>query len=425
MKLKKILSMLLVFGLLLSAITINQNSLFGGRTENDIFIASQTDRDNAKNELDDVNSRLEDLEDDYNYIEQKLSKKAEELSDLLADKAILEADISNTQAAIDQTKLDLQEAEAKQQKAYNLMKVRIRYMYENSTQDSIWDAILNSDGITDLLNRVEYINQVHKTDRDMLEEYKAIVQEIELLAQELDSKMNDMVALQEIYERQEEELAVVMAELETDAENYQEQIAAAEKRAGELADYIEEQNRLIAIKQQEEEKRRQEQQQNNINTGNNANTDGNTNSGDTNNGSTETTKPSTSGGYLTDASYDPPYTSNVTGQEIVNYALQFVGNPYVWGGNSLTNGCDCSGFVNAILKNFGFSGVPRYSQAFKNYGQPVAFENIKAGDIVIYPGHVAIYIGNGCIVEAQSSRAGITSNRSVTCNTITGIRRVL
>jgi len=95
------------------------------------------------------------------------------------------------------------------------------------------------------------------------------------------------------------------------------------------------------------------------------------------------------------------------------------------GWNSLTNGCDCSGFVNLIYRHFGFKNVPRQSQAFKSYGKPVAFANLKAGDIVIYPGHVAIYIGNGKIVEAQSTKAGITCTRPVTCNTITGIRRAL
>lgn len=422
MKFKKVLSLVLVFGMILAIPVTNQDFVLNSWSGENIFIASEANRDNAKNELDDVNERLDELESGYSDVEEKLSEKAEALSDLLADKEILENDISNTQADIDQTKLDLENAKIEEEKAYERMKVRIRYMYENSTQDSIWDAILNASGITDLLNRVEYINQVHTTDRDMLEEYKAIVQEIEVLAQELDAKMNDMVALEEIYKHQEDELAAAMAELKADAQDYQQQIAAAEARASELADYIEEQNRLIAEQQRQEELRQQEelrrqqeaqqQQQNNQNSGSGTN-------------SSSTEKPSTSEGYLTDSSYDPPSSSSVTGQEIVNYALQFVGNPYVWGGNSLTNGVDCSGFVHQVLKHFGFKNVPRYSQAFKSYGKAVAFENIKAGDIVIYPGHVAIYIGNGRIVEAQSSKAGITSSRSVTCNTITGIRRVV
>lgn len=405
MKLKKVLSLALVVGMVLAIPVVSQDNLLDNWDGEEIFVASQSGRDQAQDELDDVKDQLDDLEDQFNDLEIELSEKAQILSDLLTDKAILEEDIASTQAAIDQTKLDLENAKIKEQESYEAMKLRIQYMYENSTQDSIWDAFLNADGLTDLLNRMEYINQVHETDRKMLEDYKAIVKEIEYLAEELDAKMYDLVALQEIYERQEAELESAMAELEAEADNFKDQIAAAERRASQLADYIAEQNRLIAIQQAQQQAQQQQQ-----NGGNNSGGSG---------------RPATSGGYLTDPSYDPAFTSGISGTDLVNFAMQFVGKPYVWGGNSLTNGCDCSGFVNLVYRHFGFTGVPRYSQAFKQYGQPVAFENIKAGDIVIYPGHVAIYIGNGCIVEAQSSRAGITCNRSVTCSTITGIRRVL
>lgn len=395
MKLRKVLSIALVLGLVLAIPMTDQENLLNIWDGEEIFIASESGRNQAKDELDDVNDKLDNLEDEYSNIEGELSAKAAELSELLTDKAILENDIASTQAAIDQTKLDLENAKIKEQESYEAMKLRIQYMYENSTQDSIWEAIINSEGITDLLNRVEYVNQVHNTDRQMLEEYKALVAEIEILAAELDASMNDLVALQEIYEHQEAELESAMAALEAEAADYQEQIAAAEARAQELADYIEEQNALI--------------------------TQGNSDSED--NSESEDNNESEDDGYLTDSS-DPPFTSGVSGTELVNYALQFVGNPYVWGGNSLTEGCDCSGFVHLVYEHFGFD-LPRYSQAFKTVGQAVSFDNIKAGDIVVYPGHVAIYIGNGCIVEAQSSKAGITSNRSVTCNTITAIRRVL
>ena len=128
--------------------------------------------------------------------------------------------------------------------------------------------------------------------------------------------------------------------------------------------------------------------------------------------------------YLQDDSYNPSNVTNVSGEAVVAYALQFVGNPYVWGGNSLTHGCDCSGFVHLVYQHFGIS-TPRYSQSFKTVGQPVAYNNMQAGDVVVYPGQVAIYIGNGCIVEAQSTRAGITSYRQVNCHTITAIRRLV
>ena len=122
---------------------------------------------------------------------------------------------------------------------------------------------------------------------------------------------------------------------------------------------------------------------------------------------------------------------NVTGEELVSYARQFVGNPYVWGGNSLTNGCDCSGFVHLIYKHFGYNLV-RYSLSFLQEGVPVDIEDIQPGDIVVYArnkegvAHVAIYAGNGKIIEAQSTKAGITDNRSLQTNRkILGVRRVL
>ena len=103
-----------------------------------------------------------------------------------------------------------------------------------------------------------------------------------------------------------------------------------------------------------------------------------------------------------------------------------MGNPYVWGGNSLTDGCDCSGFVVEVYKHFGINlSGSRNSGALRSVGQAVSYNHIQPGDIVCYSGHVGIYAGGGVIVEAQSTRAGITANRSVTCRKIVAIRRVV
>ncbi len=130
-----------------------------------------------------------------------------------------------------------------------------------------------------------------------------------------------------------------------------------------------------------------------------------------------------------DDSYDTESaqsSTSVSGSSVASYASQFVGNPYVWGGNSLTSGCDCSGFVVQVYSHFGIDlSATRTSGALEGVGQSVSYENIQPGDIVCYPGHVAIYAGGGRIVEAQSSKTGITSNRSVTCSSITAIRRVV
>lgn len=95
------------------------------------------------------------------------------------------------------------------------------------------------------------------------------------------------------------------------------------------------------------------------------------------------------------------------GVAVAEYALQFVGNPYVWGGTSLTNGADCSGFVMSVYANFGVS-LPHSSKADRTQGYAVeGLENAQPGDLICYSGHVALYIGNGQIVHAANAKKGI------------------
>lgn len=95
------------------------------------------------------------------------------------------------------------------------------------------------------------------------------------------------------------------------------------------------------------------------------------------------------------------------GAAVANYACQFVGNPYVWGGTSLTNGADCSGFVMSVYNNFGVS-LPHSSAADRSVGSSVGgLENAQPGDIVCYSGHVGIYVGGGQIVHASTAKTGI------------------
>lgn len=114
---------------------------------------------------------------------------------------------------------------------------------------------------------------------------------------------------------------------------------------------------------------------------------------------------------------------SASGQAVVNYALQFVGNPYVYGGSSLTNGTDCSGFVMSVYNNFGVS-LPHSSAADRGVGATVnGLENAQPGDIICYSGHVGIYAGNGQIVHASTSRTGIIVS-SATYRSILSIRRI-
>lgn len=116
-------------------------------------------------------------------------------------------------------------------------------------------------------------------------------------------------------------------------------------------------------------------------------------------------------------------TKSGSGQAVVDYALQFVGNPYVYGGTSLTKGTDCSGFTMSVYKKFGIS-LPHSSSAQRSYGKKVSYSNAKPGDLVCYSGHVAIYIGNGKIVHASTPSTGIKVSKA-TYKNILCVRRLV
>jgi cell wall-associated NlpC family hydrolase len=112
-----------------------------------------------------------------------------------------------------------------------------------------------------------------------------------------------------------------------------------------------------------------------------------------------------------------------TGQAIVDFACQFIGNPYVWGGTSLTNGADCSGFVQSVFAHFGIS-LPRTTRDLVSVGTPVSYDQAIPGDIILYDGHVGIYMGNGQIVNAINSSQGI-GILPATYTSIVTVRRLI
>lgn len=116
-------------------------------------------------------------------------------------------------------------------------------------------------------------------------------------------------------------------------------------------------------------------------------------------------------------------TQEVTGQKVVEFASQFIGNPYVWGGTSLTDGADCSGFVQSVYASFGVN-MPRTSGEMRSAGVEVSYEDAVPGDVICYSGHVGIYIGDGQIVNAIDEAHGIGISRAGMMNIIT-VRRLL
>lgn len=113
----------------------------------------------------------------------------------------------------------------------------------------------------------------------------------------------------------------------------------------------------------------------------------------------------------------------VSGQQVIDYACQFIGNPYVWGGTSLTEGADCSGFVQSVYGHFGIS-LPRTTYDMVYSGYEVPYSEAQPGDLILYDGHVGLYMGDGTIVNAMNEADGI-GICSATYTNIIAVRRVL
>lgn len=360
-------------------------------------------RDAYKKKLKAKNSDIANIKDSQSDVKDSITAAAARMKTLLSKQEQLKSDIKDKQNEVEQANKKLEEAKEEEQNQYDAMKLRIQYLYENSTDNSIWSAILESNGLSDMLNRIEYATDLYKSDRELMTSYQNAVKKVEDWTMQLADEMDSLLALQDKYQTQQGELKTLMAKLEKQKDAYAQQLAEAQKQAQDYKKTISKQEAIIRAQEAAAARA-------------NANTyDG---------GGTGASGGIASDSYLKDPDCNPSQTTDVSGADIVAFAQQFVGNPYVWGGNSLTNGVDCSGFVHLVYAHFGIS-TPRYSQAFKSVGQPVSYQNIQAGDVVVYPGHVAIYIGNGNIVEAQSTRAGITNSRPVNCHTITAIRRLV
>ena len=130
---------------------------------------------------------------------------------------------------------------------------------------------------------------------------------------------------------------------------------------------------------------------------------------------------SSSSSSSSNQSYSAPSGSD--GQAVANYACQFVGNPYKYGGTSLTDGADCSGFVMSVYAAFGVS-LPHSSRSLRESGYGVSVDEMQPGDIVCYSGHVAIYVGNDTIVHASTPSSGIKYTSPVNYKTILAVRRI-
>lgn len=373
----------------------------------------------AESDLNKANSQIETIEKQQQALQNEIDAKDAELVNLLVNIGILEDELDSKNAQLEQVTADLAKAEQTEADQYASMKKRIQFMYERGDTAMI-ESLLGSENMADFLNRVEYVSEVYDYDRNLLTQYQTTVQQVADLKSTVETEKAELEAMEDEYAAQQTELENVLAAKKAKMGDYNNQLATAQAEAEAYKKTIAAQNKII----KEEERKQKEQEEKaraaaaKASAGNsNSSTSGTGNTGNSTGGTSSNSTGSSGGGE------NPSYSTSVSGSSVVSYACQFVGNPYVWGGTSLTNGADCSGFVMSVFAHFGVS-LPHSSGALQGCGKAVSYANAQPGDLICYSGHVAIYMGGGQIVHAQSTAVGITTS-SATYRTIVAVRRVL
>lgn len=359
-----------------------------------------------QNEINQYNQEIENLTAEQDLVEEKISDITAEIVNTMTDIGLKEDEISaketelsEKQVQIDKTQEEYEAAKEREEKQYADMVIRLRMMYEND-ETTYLSHILEGKGLGDILNRMDFIEGIYAYDRLKLQEFEATKQEVHDLWDRL--------------EEEKKQLETEKAQLETDKQELESQKTQLDgllaKRKQESANYAAEiakakQDAAVAKKllQQEQQKLKQLQAAQKK-PGNSA---------------------ATSGKYTATSYTDiiEDADGSTLGKNVAKYGCQFIGNPYVMGGTSLTKGADCSGFTYRIYSDFGYS-IPRTSYAQRSAGEGVSYSDAEPGDLICYDGHVGLYIGGGKIVHASSARTGIkVSNANY--RTILAVRRII
>ncbi len=440
MKSKKLVAALLVVAMGFSQFTV---AMADKKSE------AEQKKKEAEQSLKSKQGEINNIQEQQEQLRGEINELDAELVNVMIELSTLEEELSIKQDELEQTKADLEQAKEDEKNQYEAMKLRIRFMYEKG-DSAMLTSLLESGSIADLLNRVEYVNEVYEYDRNLLTEYQDTKNQVAALEQQQEEYILALEAKQQEYQVARENFETTIAQKKNEVGNFQNKLEEARALAAKYQDTINAQNTIIAQeneriereRREREERERQERERAaaaaeaamraSNNSGNSSGTGSNSgsssgigsNSGSSsgigNNSGSSSNADSTGGG----GDKNPGYSTGVSGSSVVNYAMNFVGNPYVWGGKDPNTGADCSGFTSYVYAHFGIN-IPSYSYSQRSVGKEVSYANAQAGDLICYAGHVAIYMGNGQIVHAKGTAYGIVAYDNATYRPIITVRRVL
>ncbi len=426
--------------------------------------------------------------DDLYYQKAELEYQGEILNDSIYNCMVaievLKQDINVKEGEIANTEGQIEKAENAVSEQYSSMKSRIQLLYEKGGDEAWLNLMLNAENVADFLNRAEYTQQMYEADREALQKYSNTVSAFNTLVDRYEGEKAELEGMQSEYEAAEAELEYELAVVRDNIYGCEDEIAYAQYLAQEKANYLvevtEEYNRVVAERiaweQAEAERIAREQAEAEaaaaaaaaaaeaeeeivseenavqalVQSGMNEEefADALVDSGmdaeeaqeviesltvyDEDGAAVSALEAASSGAAVFNSDGEEVSASSVveaaassSGQSVVDFATQFVGNPYVWGGTSLTNGADCSGFAQSVYSNFGVD-LPRTSYEQESAGTSVSsLEEAQPGDLICYGSHVAIYMGDGQIVHASNETDGIKISDNAAYRTITSIRRLV
>lgn len=399
---------------------------------------AEQERRRAEEEKSRAESEAQQLEQKLGQSRQKEQALEEELVRLLALKDILESDMEELKTQIQEADRDYRQAEEKRQRQYDILKKRIQFLYEEGDITYL-DILLKAKNIGDVVSQTEYFRQLYEYDQEIIQRYEKLKQEAAGKKELLEEKQSQLEVMEEENESQQKELEGFIAARQKESSGFALELEAAQARAAQAAGEVirkTEEIRILRARQEEErirqekERIRQEQErvrQEQESAGQESGAAGREPGGagrepggagqESGGAGTAQDSAGTAGGRLVKSIGGTEF-----GRNVADYALQFVGNPYVYGGTSLTGGTDCSGYTQSVYRHFGVS-IPRTSGEQAGFGREIPYEDMEPGDLVCYSGHVAMYIGGGRIVHASSRKEGIKVSNDPAYRTIVSIRR--
>ena len=392
---------------------------------------AEQERRRAEEEKSRAESEAQQLEEKLGQSRQKEQALEEELVRLLALKDILESDMEELKTQIQEADRDYRQAEEKRQRQYDILKKRIQFLYEEGDITYL-DILLKAKNIGDVVSQTEYFRQLYEYDQEIIQRYEKLKQEAARKKELLEEKQSQLEVMEEENESQQKELEGFIEARKTESSSFALELEEAQARAAQAAGEVirkTEEIRILRARQEEErirqekERIRQEQESAGQESGAAGREPGGAGrepgGAGQESGSAGTAQDSagTAGGRSVKSIGGTEF-----GRNVADYALQFVGNPYVYGGTSLTGGTDCSGYTQSVYRHFGVS-IPRTSGEQAGFGREIPYEEMEPGDLVCYSGHVAMYIGGGRIVHASSRKEGIKVSNDPAYRTIVSIRR--